>query len=125
MTSPERRRFQRIATDKPASLSVAGSEFPCQVLDISLHGILLDCADAIAVSAIGEPASARVRLDDAGLGIRFEGTVIHADGSHLGIESRQMDLESAARLRRLVELNLADERLLERELGELVAGQAD
>lgn len=125
MTSPERRRFHRIATDKPASLSVAGTEFQCQVVDISLHGILLDCASAIAVSAIGEPASARVQFDGADFGIGLEGRVIHVDGRHVGIESRQMDLESAARLRRLVELNLADEALLERELGELIAAQAD
>ena len=125
MTSPQRRRFHRIAIDKPASLSVAGSEFQCQVLDISLHGVLLDCAATIAVSAIGGPASARVQLDDADFGISFEGTVIYIDGSHVGIESRQMDLESAARLRRLVELNLADETLLERDIGELVAARAD
>lgn len=123
--STERRRFQRIATDKPASLTVGGNEYQGQVLDISLRGLLLDCAGAVAMPNSGEPASARVQLDDADCCIAVEGTVIHIDGSRIGMMCKQMDVESAARLRRLVELNLADETLLERELSELVAARPD
>jgi hypothetical protein len=39
----------------------------------------------------------------------------------VGLEITSMDLDSATNLRRLVELNLADPSLLERELSQLTA----
>ena len=50
----------------------------------------------------------------------MEGKVIHQDGQHIGIECRHIDMESMINLRRLVELNLGDEKLLERELVEVL-----
>lgn len=95
------------------------------MLDISLRGLLLDCDVGAELPASGAPAGARVQLDDADFDIALEGTVIHVEGTHVGVECTRMDLESAARLRRLVELNLADVELLERELAELIRTQPD
>jgi hypothetical protein len=126
MTTPStnRRRFQRIATDKPATLAIDGQEYPGQVLDISLRGLLMACDDAAVLPAGGEAAHARVQLDDADCCIALDGIVIHVDGSNVGLRCTQMDLDSAERLRRLVELNLADQDLLERELAELITAQS-
>lgn len=45
--------------------------------------------------------------------------VVHHENDHIGFKTEHMDLDTATNLRRLVELNLGDENLLERELSEL------
>lgn len=122
--TPDRRRFHRIATDKPATLKLGQRECAGQVLDISLRGLLMACADSTLMPTRGADASARVQLDDADCCISMAGHIMHIDGDHVGLQCSEMDIESATRLRRLVELNLEDEGLLERELTELVKGQS-
>ena len=53
--------------------------------------------------------------------IDIEGEVAHVEGSRIGLQCLVLDLESASTLRRLVELNLADPELLERNLAELTS----
>ena len=59
-------------------------------------------------------------LGKGGEHISMEGKVIHQDGQHIGIECERIDVESMINLRRLVELNMGDENLLERELAEML-----
>ena len=124
MTEPaaERRRFHRIAIDKTVQLEIGGQQCAGTVLDISLRGLLIACALPPNVCA-GDRAKARVRLDDAACWIDVEGDVVHISPGQIGLHCTQMDIDSAAHLRRLVELNLADSTLLERELVELIADQ--
>ena len=119
----ERRRFHRIATDQLVEIEAAGNHCRGAVLDISLRGLLVCCDDGSSMPSPGDEAEARVFLDDQDYCIEVSGTVAHTEGMQLGLHCTQMDLESAARLRRLVELNLADDELLERELSELIRDQ--
>ena len=59
-------------------------------------------------------------LSEGGPAIIMEGMVIYQKGQFIGIECQHIDLDSMINLRRLVELNLGDERLLERELAEVL-----
>lgn len=52
----------------------------------------------------------------------MDGTVVHCEDGHLGFRCDHIDLDSISHLKRLVELNLSDEALLERELSELSQG---
>jgi len=45
--------------------------------------------------------------------------VAHVEGGRVGLRRTHIDIESVTHLRRLVELNLGDPALLERELHEL------
>lgn len=117
----ERRRFHRIATDKPAVLRVADNEFTGTVLDISLRGLLVSC-DATEIPGKGESAHAHIQLEGDAHSIDLEGEIAHVSGRRIGLLCTGMDLESAARLRRMVELNLDDGALLERDLTELISG---
>ena len=119
----ERRRFHRIATDKAVDMTFQGGTCSGLVLDISLRGLLLRCDTNEALPQAGETARARVRLDDGDCCIDVEGTVAHVEDRQIGMHCTRLDLDSAARLRRLVELNLADSELLERELTELIREQ--
>ena len=119
--STERRRFDRIATDKPVVIRADAAEHRGVVLDISLRGALLAVDDAWR-PAHGQQVEAEVRLDEAMSCIAMSGEVAHVEGNRIGLHCLVLDLESARRLRRLVELNLADPELLERNLAELIGG---
>ena len=119
----ERRRFLRIVTDKAVQIEAANGDCRGRVVDISLRGLLVHCDDVARLPKTGETARAHIQLDDETCCIDVEGTVAHVEGAQLGLRHTSMDLDSAARLRRLVELNLADPVLLERELIELIRNQ--
>ncbi len=123
-THDDRRRFHRIATDKPVELAIGDRSYSGTVLDISLRGLLfLSTADAQPQH--GDQAKAHIKLDDELCCIDLVGEVAHVQGRRIGMHCTSMDLDSAARLRRMVELNLADNALLERELTQLIAGDED
>ncbi|MCB1785287.1 MAG: PilZ domain-containing protein [Chromatiaceae bacterium] len=123
MSNPadERRRFHRIATDKPVKITAGSAVHPGTVLDLSLRGLLFEVADDWQPTS-GTAISALLELDGELCCIQMEGEVAHVEGNHVGMHCTAIDLDSASRLRRMVELNLADEQLLERDLAELIAG---
>ena len=50
----------------------------------------------------------------------MEARVVHVEGRYAGLRCLAIDLDSVTHLRRLVELNLGDPALLERELSALI-----
>lgn len=118
----ERRHFHRIATDKRVVLTHNGTELQGTVLDISLHGLLFETDVAWNIDS-GERVHAHVILGDESCCIDMQGEVAHVEAQRVGLKCTSIDLDSASNLRRLVELNLADETLLKRELAELIAQQ--
>jgi hypothetical protein len=119
--SAERRRFNRIATDKRIVLRSTGAEHTGTVRDVSLRGLLFD-ADDNWQPEIGTTIVASVQLDDEQCSIDMDGEAVHVEGNRIGMRCTSLDVESASRLRRLVELNLGDPGLLERELVQMIAG---
>ena len=117
--SGERRHLQRIASDKPAVLYADNAEYAGTVLDVSLRGLLLELADD-RPPADGASVQVRIMLDGEQHLIEMSGEVMHVAGRHIGVRCSGLDLDSARRLRRMVELNLDDHRLLERDLAELI-----
>ena len=119
--SAERRRFNRIATDKRIVLRSTGAEHTGTVRDVSLRGLLFD-ADDNWQPEIGTTNVASLQLDDEQCSIDMVGEAVHIEGNRIGMRCTSLDVESASRLRRLVELNLGDPGLLERELVQMIAG---
>lgn len=115
----ERRHFHRVGTDKPVVVVADGQQHRGQVLDVSLNGLLFQVNDAWR-PPLGTALEARIRLDDDSLGIALTGEVAHLEGNQIGLQCLSLDLDSASRLRRLVELNLGDQASLERDLAELI-----
>lgn len=116
----DRRRFTRIAFHRPASLDLGTRRADCEVLDISFKGALVKVPEAFTTGD-GAQCTLVVSLDEGTASIRMEGDIAHRKGALVGIRCDEMDLESAAHLRRLVELNLGDDEVLHRELAALVA----
>lgn len=99
---------------------------PCQVIDISLKGVLLQLPEGAAPQA-GMPCLVKLPLgagagdDGAEVMIAMAGELAHVEGPHAGVICRSIDLESITHLRRLIEVNLADPAASERELKALIA----
>lgn len=62
-----------------------------------------------------------VHLNKTNDQISMESAVTHVEGRRAGLHCLTIDLDSVTHLRRLVELNLGDPALLERELSALIA----
>ncbi len=116
----EQRRFTRIPFVAQTRLSDAnGAHWDCDLVDISLHGALV----TRPADWSGEPQQhfdLSSSLSDDNTVIAMEVSVAHVEDDHIGFVCVHLDLDSATHLRRLVELNLGDEALLERELLELL-----
>ncbi|TVP57132.1 MAG: PilZ domain-containing protein [Halomonadaceae bacterium] len=113
-----RRHFSRIVFDAPCQLQQGDRQWQCDVLDISLNGLLVQMPEEFD----GEPASpfeATVMLNSQGPRITMALELRHQEGNQLGFHCSFTDLDSVSHLRRLVELNLGDEQLLQRELNAL------
>lgn len=114
----EKRRFSRIPFDANVLISQDGKEWRSKLLDISLKGVLIETPrnwDAVN----GEHFHLEVIFADSGSLISGDISVAHIGQSHIGFEITQIDIESVGHLRRLVELNLGDPELLDRELATL------
>ena len=115
----EKRHFTRIAFDARARLMQGESDWPTQLLDISLKGALVEQPEQAELKK-GDPVSLYLLLSDEETEIRMEGRVAHQEGGHLGMVCEHLDVDSASHLRRIVELNTGSEALLEREFDALV-----
>lgn len=115
----ERRRFQRVSFQAVAFLDVPAGQHEGDVLDMSLKGALFRPSKPWE-GAVGEKCRLAVPLREGEEVIQMEGEITHFRDGCLGIKCREIDLDSITSLRRLVELNLGDEALLQRELSALV-----
>ena len=113
----ERRRFQRIDFDAYTEIVQGEQRWQVRLHDLSLKGLLVHRPDGWNPRP-GIPLLAGVRLaDDATVLMEVE--LSREQGDLLGFSCLHIDIESITHLRRLVELNLGDPELLERELAAL------
>ncbi len=115
----DQRRFHRIFYQATALLSCAEQTWLCDVNDLSLNGCLLrfgtawhgdnDKTYALTLQLAPETY------------ITMELRVSHVNDNKVGFKCTHTNLESVFKLRRLIELNLGDSTLLERDLQALSA----
>jgi len=115
--SGEQRRFSRIPFDMRATLQDGAQTWQTSLLDISLHGALIRTPGEFEAT----PARAyqlAVHLE-GGPDIVMDVAIAHQEQDEIGLKCNDIDVDSITHLRRLVELNLGDPELLERELSAL------
>lgn len=110
----DKRHFHRFFYRADAILANESQNWRCQIADLSLKGCLLHCATPWQ-GRFDESYTLTLALSDD-LKIIMRGIVVHAIGHDIGFKCEHIDLDSISNLRRLVELNLGDSKLLEREL---------
>lgn len=116
----ERRHFIRVNFDAPATLSTAEGTFTVHIEDLSLKGALVDLPAGVAL-AQGTQCTLTLTLAPSTHHIVMAVDVARGHGNHTGLRCRNMDLDSVTHLRRLIEWQLGDAALLERDLGQLCA----
>lgn len=117
----QRRHFSRILFKAAATLAGHQRTAPCEVLDLSLKGALVRVTDGAAWPTALD-CTLRLVLDrqnQATIGMSCQ--VAHREGNVVGLHCVEIDLDSITHLRRLVELNLGDESILQREVSALSA----
>ena len=120
--SAERRHFARVAFDAEAQLTTTDARLVVKVLDLSFKGALLQLPEGQQLQP-GDPCLLNVVLSQMDVGIAMAGEIAHVEpaAGRVGLQCRSIDIESVTHLRRLLEMNLGDARLLERELKALIA----
>ncbi len=121
MQTEQRRKFSRISFHGDARLLVGDKDAACAVCDLSMKGALLEIAVPLALS-VGERCLLELHLADGNeVVVRMEGDAVHRENNHVGIVWKEIDLDSMTHLRRLLEFNLGDPDLLNREFSALIA----
>lgn len=120
----KRRQFVRIFHDAAIQLKLPnGQNHTSQLLDISLNGCLIDMSKSDINFNDMNIAKLTITLEDGFLiTMSVEATFINKQ-SHVGFHITDIDLDSITHLRRLVELNLGDTELMERNLDALSASE--
>ncbi|MGH1448241.1 MAG: PilZ domain-containing protein [Pseudomonadaceae bacterium] len=117
--SEDRRRFTRVPFDARTLLRQDGVDIEVQLVDLSLHGLLV--LEPERWDHVSEDAQFNAVIELAeGSQIRMDVHLAHAEEGLLGFECDHIDLDSISHLKRLIALNTGDEKLLERELGGLL-----
>jgi PilZ domain len=120
----EHRRFSRIDfvdTVQVISDDVEGaqaSSWEAQCIDISMRGMLLEVPELFPLE-IGTPYEVHLILSEDVI-IEMPCTLVHIEEHRAGFRAEMMSIDSLTNLRRLLELNLADNAEVERELGALI-----
>jgi len=125
MHAPQRRRFSRVDFHAGGRLTVNGRVIACEIEDLSMRGALVTVADDMPALAEDCPLQLGLTLGDDGEQITMQAHVAHVHGHQYGLRCTEIDLDSITALRRLVELNLGDPALLERDLSSMLASASD
>ena len=113
----ERRAFSRIAFSSDIILSQGAQQWTAELLDLSLKGLLVATPENWDADT-SQLLEATIQLDPE-TAITMTLNWRHTEDGQSGFECDHIDIDSIIHLRRLVELNLGDETILERELGSL------
>lgn len=123
--STDKRRFQRIAFEKPVQLNSADDPDECYLgtlKDISLKGALVQLEYDDHAIKVGDLLMLSVGpfQGDFDIKLTVDVAYIREDKMALGLNITSLEVESASHLRRLIEVNLGDEKLVQRELSNLI-----
>ena len=117
MEKLERRHFSRIDFDAPVVIEHARQSWQTTLEDISLKGLLVKRPDNWETNA--QNFNVVVHLPEQNICMQTQ--LAHIEADSMGFTCITIDLDSAAALRRVVELNLGNEALLQRELSAMLA----
>jgi len=114
----EQRKFRRIPFQCNAQIRCGDRTYTAELLDISMKGALMLVRD-MADRNVGHTCYLDIKLVNSDIHLLFEAELAHKDDNHYGFVFHGEDIETFTHLRRLLELNLGDAEIIERELADL------
>ncbi|MCC4832209.1 PilZ domain-containing protein [Shewanella sp. 1_MG-2023] len=116
----ERRKFTRTLFAATASIKIEDKSYRTDILDLSIKGALISTPDGLDAIK-GQKVALSFLLPDSDIVLSMDTLLVHKEAKHLGLECQHIDLDSISHLKRIIELNIGDEELLQRELAQLVS----
>ena len=113
----ERRHYNRIPFHAEILMQCGDHEWSCNLLDISLKGMLVEPPENIDID-INNPCGMALFLGED-ISIHARVNITHSSNGHWGLKWLQIDLSSLQHLRRLLEVNASNPAMLNREISEL------
>ena len=120
MNSPNtqnRRNFTRVTFDGATLIRQGDQQWPVTLVDLSLKGLLIEKLSHWNADT-NEAMEADIQIGED-ITVTMQIAWRHTENEQMGFECNLIDLDSIVHLRRLVELNVGDANLLERELSVL------
>jgi len=114
----ERRKFSRVVYQANITLQQDDKQWKGTLVDLSLHGLLIDLADSEEIKEKNE-INVRFTLNESEINISAECKLINKTNNTLRLCISHIDIDSISHLKRLVELNVGNSDLLLRQLSEL------
>jgi hypothetical protein len=116
----DRRQFTRIPFDTQVILHSEGRDIRAQLLDVSMKGALVKIPGEFD-GCVGHKVLMILSLNqDDAFRIEMKTDVSHIHGLQLGLKCLGIDVDSATNLRKLIEFNLGEPELLDRELSAML-----
>lgn len=113
--SNDNRHFHRIFYNADVNLAYESTiSLPCKLIDISLKGCLLQF-ESPWTDPLENIYTLQLKLSEDII-ITMQVSPTHIIGNNAGFKCEHIDIDSISQLRRLVELNLGDSKILERDL---------
>lgn len=114
----ERRSYNRVPFNAEIVMQSGDVEWSCNLLDISLKGMLVEPPDNLDID-INNPCGVALFLGE-GISIHARVKIIRSEeNGNWGLKWLQIDADSLQHLRRLIESNTSNPQMLMRELSEL------
>ncbi len=115
----EKRHFTRINYDARVIIKHNCISIDGELVDISLKGALAKSPDHCKLN-VGDTCEVTIDMGCEHDPIQYDATVKHIGDKLVGLCCDNITPESAADVRRIVELNLGDDELLHRELEAMI-----
>ncbi|MGR9114258.1 MAG: PilZ domain-containing protein [Gammaproteobacteria bacterium] len=116
----DKRAYHRIFYDAGSLLTCDGNAWPCQIVDLSLKGCMLRFDSPWQEDPEKIYTLTLILSDEVKITMAL--STAHVIANTAGFKCEHIDIESITALRRIVELNLGDCQLLERDLLALAEG---
>ncbi len=117
-SSNDKRRFSRVDFNTFTTISRDNHHWQSYLIDISLKGLLIDLPEGWHGN-IGDEYKVAVILKEDEVAINMTASIVHIQHNRIGFRCEHIDTNSITHLRRLMELNLGDAELVNRELSML------
>ncbi len=115
----ERRRFSRVIYQAPAKLVQNNITLNSEVRDLSLHGLLLSGSPALHDLDRSKILQVDIALPSSDIVISLKAEIVELNDKFMRLRIQHIDIDSISHLKRLVELNVGNEALLNREIEQL------
>ncbi len=113
----EKRKFHRIPFQCQSQVLCGDRTYTAELLDISMRGALLLVRD-MPEWEMGHTCFLDAKLVNSDIHMQFEARLVHREEGHYGFVFLSEDIDTFSHLRRLLELNLGDAEIVDRELSD-------